>query len=111
MLSLTTKRHRLFFTIPGLSGSSDSDFSGYGVLVDNAVDALHAKCTQDAQLVEQLGAVTSRQDAYQVIAKHLRAVTPDAKWLRDCAGSDLCRRVLYLMHPDRFGFQSFGWIH
>lgn len=111
MLSITTKRHQLFITILGLSGSSGDDFSAYGALVDSTVDALHEKCEKDAPLLDKLAAVQSRQDAYQLIGKHLSAVTPDAKWLRECASGDLCRRVLYLLQPDRFGFQTYGWIH
>ena len=111
MLSITTHRHRVLFMIPGLSGSSDSDFSAYGLLVDKTVDALHEKCRVDVALLEQLPLTPTRDEAYRLIAKHLRAVTPDAKWLRDCAGADMCRRVLYLLQPDRFGFEKFGWVH
>lgn len=86
MLSLTTNRHRLFITIPGISGPGGCDFSCYGVLVDNTVDSLHEKCAKDGEVIEALSVATTRDQAYGVIGKHLKAVTPDARWLRTLWG-------------------------
>lgn len=111
MLALTTERHKMFITITGLRGDCRSDFGGLGRELDAAVDRLLSLCQGDKSVREGLILAQSRSDAYQVIARHLKAATPEGKWMRDHAGSSLCSRVLFLMHPDRFGFEKYGWIH
>lgn len=110
MLSVTTPRHRLLVCIPGVFGESNSQFTYFNQLIDQTVDQFFDAVRNDAELMEQLERSSSRADAYQSIYKHLVAVTTNQKWLRDCAGADLCRRVLFLLYPDRFGFEKFGWI-
>ncbi len=109
MLSLTTKRHHVLVCFPGLMGSYADNFDGYGESVDDAIDRLLAKCQQDDNMQNLLMQCSTRAEAYQQIAKHLKAATPDGAW-RSIAG-DLCRRVLFLLQPNRFGFEKYGWIY
>lgn len=106
MLSLTTSRHHLFVTIGGIYGSSSDDFESYSENIDNLVDVVYAACQEDENIVEDLAACNNRAEAYSVIATHM-----DKDIIKQKIASDICRRVLYLLCPDRFGFEKFGWIH
>lgn len=100
MLTLTTPRHKAFVAIPGIRGTGQEDVSAYGILIDDAVDRLYNRCTADPGLLAFLEVCTSRMEGYQRIATHLRAATPDQKWLRDCAATELCRSVFELLQPE-----------
>lgn len=100
MLTLTTPRHKTFVAIPGIQGKGQEDLSAYGSLIDEAIDRLYNRCSTDLELVAFLELCTSRIEAYQRIAKHLHAVTPDQKWLRDCAATELCRSAFELLQPE-----------
>lgn len=112
MLTMTTQRHKMFVCIPGLSGDSSSSFGGIGEGIDATVDRLLALCRADEDLKAAVDVTMDRMAAMVLIWKHVKAATPDAPWMRasDIA-TPMCRRVLYLMHPNRFGFEKYGWIH
>ncbi len=112
MLSMTTQRHRMFVCIPGVSGDSRSSFGGIGEELDAAVDRLLAVCQADGALKAALEATTDSFEAKKLIWQRLNAAPPDAAWMRTSEiVTPMCRRVLYLMHPNRFGFEKYGWIH
>lgn len=100
MLTFTTPRHKTFIAIPGIQGTGHEDVSAYGILTDEAIDRLYNRCSADLELLAFLEICTSRMEGYQRIATHLRAATPDQKWLRDCAATELCRSVFQLLQPD-----------
>lgn len=100
MLTLTTPRHKTFVAIPGIQGTGHEDVSAYGALIDEAIDRLYNRCNADLELLAFLEICTSRMEGYQRVATHLRAVTPDQKWLRDCAATALCRSVFDLLQPE-----------
>jgi hypothetical protein len=100
MLTLTTPRHKTLIAIPGIQGTGYEDVSTYGILIDEAIDRLYNRCSADLVLLAFLEICTSRMEGYQRIATHLRAVTPDQKWLRDCAATELCRSVFELLQPE-----------
>lgn len=108
---MKTDRHELFVTIPGLRSDSPLDVSKYSALIDHAVDELDRLCRGDKALLFALEQTSDRQAAYSQIARYLKCATTEHPWLRAHAGADLCRRVLYLLHPNRFGFETYGWIH
>lgn len=110
MLAMTTERHKMFITIQGISGRGGECFKAYSVVMDDAVDRLLALCRSDLAVVRALGEAKTRTEGMNVIARHLKAATPDGEWIRECAAADLCRRVLYLMEPKRFKFEVYGWI-
>ncbi len=111
MLSLTTPKHRTFVTIPRITGCSSDDFGAYGRLIDLTIDRLLEKCQSDSELLADLEGCSNRAEAYRVLARHLPAVTEGASWIGQSLGTDVCRRVLFLLRPDRFGFDQYGWIH
>ena len=100
MLTITTHKHKTFVAIPGISGSSNDCFTAYGALIDSAIDRLYDRSQADAVLTSYLEYCTNRMDGYEHIARHLKAVTPDQRWLRDCAATDLCRTVIDLLQPE-----------
>ena len=111
MLSLTTPKHRTFVTIPRITGCSSDDFGAYARQIDLTIDRLLEKCQSDSDLLAALDGCSNRAEAYQVISRHLPAATEGFSWLRQNLATDVCRRVLYLLCPDRFGFEKCGWIH
>ena len=110
MLAITTKKHALFITVRGFNGDSESHAVSLAREVDLAVDRLLEVCRNDKWLLNHLKGCESRSQAFAHIFLHVRSVTEDQPWIRDCAALDLCRRVLFLLHPDRFGFEKYGWI-
>lgn len=100
MLSLTTPRYNAFITFPGIQGTGREDVTSYGTLIDETIDRLYGFCLCDSELIAILDIGASRMEGYQRIAKHLGAATPDQKWLRDCAGTELCRCVFELLQPE-----------
>ena len=111
MLSLTTPKHHTFVTIPRITGCSSDDFGAYGRTIDLTIDRLLEKCQSDSDVLAALAGCSNRHEAYLVISRHLPAVTEGASWVGQELGTDVCRRVLYLLCPDRFGFDKYGWIH
>lgn len=109
MLSLTTPKHQTFVTFPGITGGSNDDFGAYAEEIDRIIDRLLAECRKDDQLPAVLGRCSTRLEACQAIARHLPAVTAGNLGAR--IAGDVCRRVLFLLCPDRFGFEKYGWIH
>jgi len=111
MLAITTTRHKVFFTISGLFGCGGDDYSAYADQVDNTIDRLLEKCRNDNNTLTNLAYCISRDQAYQILFRELPGITAGNPGLRKHAGQAICRRVLFLLHPDRFGFEKFGWIH
>lgn len=112
MLSMTTARHRMFVCIHGISGDSSTSTGGMGEALDAAVDRLLALCQADEGLKRELEEATQAMSAKELIWRHLKEATPEAPWMRSGnIGTSMCSRVLYLMHPNRFGFEKYGWIH
>lgn len=112
-LTFKTARHQLFVALPHNvpNDAAGHRVSRYAELIDETVDKLHALCKDDSGLLSELVRVKSRAEAYQLIGKHLKYATSPHPWLRAHAGSDLCRRVLFLLAPERFGFECHGWVH
>lgn len=109
MLAITSTRHQVFFTVSGLFGCGD--YKSYGNRVDDTIDRLFTKCQNDSATISKLANSNSREEACQILAKQLRSITEGYPWLWKHAGQEICRRVLFLLHPDRFGFETYGWIH
>ena len=111
MLALTTPKHSLFVTIPGVSGDGNMVVTGIAAEIDEAVDRLFEICRGNSWLMNYLSHCENCSQAYAQIFLHVREATEGRSWVKDCVSLDLCRRVLYLLFPDRFGFEKYGWIH
>lgn len=112
VLAFKTIRHQVFVTIPGIFSCNSDTVDAYLIQIDKAIDDLCELLCKDDELLSSLKNASTRDQAYSVIVTHLPKNNTLPHWMRrDNIDRDVYRRVLFLLCPTKFGFQTYGWIH
>lgn len=103
-------RHQTFFCFRD-EDQDDLSIDQLGEQFDLVVDQLYALCLADQLVIAALAAATTRLQGYTAMLPLLPSACRGFQWVADSASREVLRRVLYLIHPEKFGFNHTGWIH